>query len=110
MTHASWTRLGMLLIILSVLLLIRTLPANAYGEPEIDIRGTVFAIEHDSSDNVVAVSILEITGEEYFVIRDEIGDKLLKLVDKNLKATGVLSTDKDGKKRIKVVKFDLVGS
>lgn len=109
MTHTRWTRLGLLLVIL-IVLLIQALPAGAYGEPEIDIRGTVFAIEHDNRDNVVAVSILDVTGEEYFVIRDEIGDKLLKLVEKNLKATCVLYKDEDGKKRIKVLKFDLVGS
>lgn len=109
MTHTSWTRLGLLLVFL-IAFLVQAPQAGAYGEPEIDIRGTVFAVEHDSSDNVVAVSILDVTGEEYFVVRDEIGDKLLKMVDKNLKATCVLSTDKDGKKRIKVVKFDLVGS
>jgi hypothetical protein len=109
MIDAKWTRLGLLLIIL-VVFLVSAPPAGAYGEPEIDIKGTVFAIEHDKNDNVTSVSILEITGEEYFVIRDEIGDKLLKLVDKNLKATGVMYKDQDGKKRIKVLKFDIVGS
>lgn len=109
MTHASWTRLGLLLVFL-IAFLVQAPQAGAYGEPEIDIRGTVFAVEHDSSDNVVAVSILEITGEEYFVVRDEIGDKLLKMVDKNLKVTGVLYKDEDGKKRMKVLKFNIVGS
>lgn len=109
MTQTRWTMLSLLLVFL-IAFLVQAPQAGAYGEPEIDIRGTVFAIEHDSSDNVVAVSILEITGEEYFVVRDEIGDKLLKMVDKNLKVTGVLYKDEDGKKRIKILKFDIVGS
>ena len=106
MTHTRWARLGLLLIIV----LIWALPASSYEENVVTFKGTVFAVDSDSNGNVIAVSILDVTGEEYFVIRDEIGDKLLKLVDKNLKATGVLYKDEDGKKRIKVLKFDIVGS
>ena len=41
-------------------------------------------------------------GEEFFVVRDEIGDQLLKLVDKNVKATGVINVGTDGKKNMKI--------
>jgi len=106
MTYARWARLGLLLIIV----LIWALPASSYEENVVDFKGTVFAIDNDSSGNVIAVSILDVTGEEYFVIRGEIGDQLLKMVDKNVKVTGVISIGKDGKKHIEIRKFVLVHS
>jgi hypothetical protein len=107
MTYTRWARLGLLLIIV----LIWALPASSYEENVVDIsKGTVFAVDNDSSGNVIAVSILDATGEEYFVVRGEIGDQLLKMVDKNIKVTGVISIGKDGKKHIEIRKFELVHS
>jgi len=106
MTHTRWAKLGLLLIIV----LIWALPASSYEENVVDIKGTVFAVDNDSSGNVIAVSILDATGEEYFVVRGEIGDQLLKMVDKNVKVTGVISIGKDGKKHIEIRKFELVHS
>jgi len=96
-----------LLLVFCVLGLSFITAANAYWENEVEIKGTVFATDNDNKGNVVAVSILDAGGEEYFVVDDEVGNQLLKLVDKNVKVTGVVNVDKDGKKRIKIKKYEL---
>lgn len=93
--------------ILLVVLLIWALPASAYDENVVEIKGTVFAVDNDANGNIIAVSLLDAGGEEYFVVRDEIGDQLLKLVDKNVKVTCVINVGADGKKNMKVKKFEL---
>ena len=102
-TVRIWLLLGVCILGLSFVT-----AANAYGETEVQLRGTVFATDYDDKGNVVAVSILEVAGEEYFVVNDEVGSELLKLVDKILKVTGVISVDKDGKKIIRIKKYELV--
>jgi hypothetical protein len=99
-----------LLLLFCVLGLSFVTVANAYGETEVQLKGTVFATDYDDKENVIAVSILEVGGEEYFVVNDEVGSQLLKLVDKNVKVTGVIDVDKDGKKRIRIKKYELVPS
>jgi len=89
------------------LVLAMTLPAAAYDENVVDVKGTVFAVDDDGNGNVTAVSVLDAAGEEYFVVHDPIGDQLLKLVDKNVKATGVINVGTDGKKNMKIYKFEL---
>jgi DNA primase len=80
---------------------------HAYQEVDREIKGTVFVVDNDAAGKVIAVSILDATGNEFFVVDDEIGKKLFDLVDKNVKATGEVTVDKDGKKRIKIKKFEL---
>lgn len=87
--------------------LVWALPAAAYDENVVDVKGTVFAVDNDANGNVTAVSILDAAGEEYFVVHDPVGDQLLKLVDKNVKVTGVINVGADGKKNMKVHKFEL---
>lgn len=103
MIQGKFTRLGLLLIVV----LIWALPASAYWENEVDIKGTVFVVDNDASGKTTAVSIIDAAGEEYFVVHDEIGDKLLDLVDKNVKIKGVINVDKDGKKQLKVRTYEL---
>jgi len=103
MVHGKIAGVGLLLLVA----LIWALPAGAYDENVVDIKGTVFAVDNDSSGNVTAVSILDAAGEEYFVVHDGIGDQLLKLVDKNVKVTGVINVGTDGKKNMKIHKFEL---
>ena len=103
MVHRKLIRISMLLFVL----LVWALPAAAYDENVVDIKGTVFAVDNDASGNVIAVSLLDAAGEEYFVVHDPVGDQLLKLVDKNVKATGVINVGTDGKKNMKVHKFEL---
>lgn len=103
MVHRKLIRISMLLFVL----LVWALPAAAYDENVVDVKGTVFAVDDDASGNVIAVSILDAAGEEYFVVHDPVGDQLLKLVDKNVKVTGVINVGTDGKKNMKVHKFEL---
>jgi len=106
MVHGKFIRV----VLFFLTALVWALPAGAYWENEVDIKGTVFAVDNDQSGNVIAVSILDPTGEEYFVVHDEVGDKLLKLVDKNLKVTGVINVENDGKKKITIKKFEFFSS
>lgn len=103
MVHRKWIGICMLLIVF----LAWALPAGAYDENVVDVKGTVFAVDNDAAGNVTAVSVLDAAGEEYFVVRDEIGDQLLKLVDKNVKVTCVINVGTDGKKNMKIRKFEL---
>jgi hypothetical protein len=82
----------------------------AYSETEIEIKGTVFAVDQDSGGAVVEVSILDPAGNEYFVAHDQIGDQLLKMVEKNVKVTGVISESRDGRKHIRVRKFEIIAT
>jgi hypothetical protein len=96
-----------LLLVFCVLGLSFITAANAYDENVVDLKGTVFATDNDDKGNVIAVSIIDAGGEEFFVANDEVGKQLLKLVDKNVKASGVINVDKHGKKIIKIKKFEL---
>lgn len=80
----------------------------AYSQAEVEITGTVFAIDNDGTGNVIAVSLLDRGGNEFVVVHDRIGDQLLKMVDKNMKVTGVINVGKDGTRYIKVQKFEIV--
>jgi hypothetical protein len=103
MVHRKYVRICLLLFVF----LVWALPAAAYDENVVDVKGTVFTVDDDGSGNVTAVSILDAAGEEYFVVHDPTGDQLLKLVDKNVKATGVINVGTDGKKNMKIHKFEL---
>lgn len=103
MAHSRVAKLGLLLIVL----LIWTLPVSAYWENEVEIKGTVFAVDNDDKGRTTTVSVLDAAGEEYFVVHDETGDKLLNMVDKNVKVKGVINVDKDGKKQMKIKEFEL---
>jgi len=103
MVHVKMAGAGLLLLVA----LIWALPVGAYDENVVDVKGTVFAVDNDANGKVTAVSVLDAAGEEYFVVRDAVGDQLLKLVDKNVKVTGVINVGADGKKNMKVHKFDI---
>jgi hypothetical protein len=103
MVHRKFVRICLLLFVV----LVWTLPAAAYDENVVDVKGTVFAVDDDGNGNVTAVSVLDAAGEEYFVVHDPVGDQLLKLVDKNVKVTGVINVGADGKKNMKISKFEL---
>ncbi len=101
MKRASW----MVLVVCAAFVFSWAVQANS--ENAVEIKGTVFAVDNDSAGNVTAVSILDPAGAEVFVVRDEVGDQLFKLVDKNVKVTGVITVDNEGKKHIKVQKYEL---
>ena len=72
---------------------------------EVEITGTVFALEWDSDDNVTAVLIATEEGEEITVSNMGKGVELLKLEEKTVKATGRIDTDEEGRKTITVTRY-----
>jgi|GEM_PF-3532179 len=84
--------------------------AGAYSEEEVEIKGTVFAIDNDAAGNVIAVSVLDRSGNEFLVLDDRTGNQLLKMVDQYVKVTGVINVGKDGKRYIKVMRFEILPS
>ena len=94
------------LIILAVVALIGTMPLLAATE-EVEIAGTVFASEWDANDNVTAVVIATEEGEEIAVSNTGMGKELLNLEEKNVKATGSIVTDEEGRKKITITKYTI---
>jgi uncharacterized membrane protein len=74
---------------------------------EESITGTVYADDWDEKGNVVLVVIETADGGLYYVSEDAKGKELLKLVDKNVKATGVIQ-DSGGEKIITVVSYEIM--
>jgi phage FluMu protein gp41 len=72
---------------------------------EVEVAGTVFASEWDANDNVTAVVIATEEGEEIAVSPSGKGMELLKLEERNVKATGSIVTDQEGRKTINITKY-----
>jgi hypothetical protein len=81
-----------------------TVPLFAATE-EVEIAGTVFASEWDANDNVTAVVIATEEGEEIAVAASGKGMELLKLEEKNVKVTGSVVTDEEGRKTVNITKY-----
>ena len=93
-----------ILCILAIVALMGSLPLFAATE-EVEIAGTVFASEWDAKNNVTAVVIATEEGEEIAVSPSGKGTELLKLEEKNVKATGSIVTDQEGRKTINITKY-----
>ena len=92
------------LSILAIVVLMGTMPLFAATE-EVEITGTVFAAEWDANDNVTAVVIATEEGEEVAVAKSGKGMELLKLEEKNVKASGSIVTDEEGRKTINITRY-----
>ena len=73
---------------------------------EVSITGTVYAEDWDNKDNVTEVVIETDDGDLYYVSNDGRGKELLKLVEKNVKVTGVVE-DTGGEKIIRVMAYEI---
>ncbi|MEJ2431153.1 MAG: hypothetical protein P8075_19890 [Deltaproteobacteria bacterium] len=93
-----------ILCILAMVVLMGSLPLFAATE-EVEIAGTVFASEWDANDTVTAVVIATEEGEEIAVSPSGRGMELLKLEERNVKATGSIVTDQEGRKTINITKY-----
>jgi hypothetical protein len=94
------------LSVLAIVVLMGSLPLFAATE-EVEISGTVFASEWDANDNVTAVVIATEEGEEIAVVNSGKGMELLKLEEKNVRATGSIAMDEEGRKTINVTKYTI---
>jgi len=92
------------LSVLAIVVLMTTVPLSAATE-EVEIAGTVFASEWDANDNVTAVVIATEEGEEIAVATSGKGMELLKLEEKNVKVTGSVVTDEEGRKTVNITKY-----
>ncbi|MGD8917042.1 MAG: hypothetical protein PVH35_10630, partial [Syntrophobacterales bacterium] len=59
----------------------------------------------DANDNVTAVVIATEEGEEIAVAASGKGMELLKLEEKNVKVTGSVVTDEEGRKTVNITKY-----
>jgi hypothetical protein len=90
--------------LLAIITLVCSFPVYAAMD-EVEVTGTVFALEWDSDDNVTAVLIATEEGEEITVSNMGKGVELLKLEEKTVKATGRIDTDEEGRKTITVTRY-----
>ena len=75
---------------------------------EVEITGTVYAIDRDENNNVTTVVLATDEGEEIVVVKSGKGMELLTLDEKTVKATGVIANDEDGNKTITVTKYTIL--
>ena len=80
---------------------------NVFADNKVTITGTVMEAALDENDNITAVSI-ESNDGPYLVYSNAIGKKLVKLVGKNVKATGTVSQDNSGNTTITVKTYELL--
>jgi len=74
---------------------------------ELTVKGAIYGAQWDDKGNVLSVSILTTEGDELFVEHTSMGDELLKLVEQNIKVTGTVQPEKDGKKLFTVTKYEI---
>ena len=98
-----------LLRVLCVLAIVTSLAATPLfaATEEVEIIGTVFGTAWDANDNATAVIIATEDGEEIAVSNSGKGTDLLKLEEKNVKASGFIALDEQGMKTITVTRFIL---
>ena len=94
------------LCVLAIVTLLGAVPLLAATE-EVEIIGTVFGIAWDANDNATAVIIATEDGEEIAVSNSGQCTDLLKLEEKNVKASGFIALDEQGMKTITVNKYML---
>jgi hypothetical protein len=94
------------LCVLAIVTLLGAVPLFAATE-EVEIIGTVFGTAWDNNDNATAVVIATEDGEEIAVSNSGKGMELLKLEEKNVKASGFVALDAEGKKTITINQYVL---
>ena len=97
----SWLQLVCVLAMVTLL----CVPSLFAATDEVEITGTVYAIDRDENSNVTAVVLATDDGEEIVVINSGKGIELLQLDEKTIKATGIIAKDEDGNKTITVAKY-----
>ena len=80
---------------------------NVFADNNVTIIGTVMEAALDENDNITAVSI-ESSDGPYLVYNNAAGKRLLKLVGKNVRATGTVSQDNSGNTTITVKTYELL--
>jgi hypothetical protein len=84
---------------------------NLFAEDVADkgtIIGTVYAVAWDDHDEATAATITTSSGEEYAIVDDAVGRKLLKLDNRVVKASGIFSKDSEGNKTFSVTQYEIM--
>lgn len=81
--------------------------ATALAVAEVSITGTVYADDWDDKGNVALVVVETSDGEIYYVSGDAKGKELFKLVEKNVRVSGIVE-DAGGEKVITVKKYKIL--
>ena len=72
------------------------------------IRGLIIPVDWDDRGNIVAAAVSTYFEEEYFIDQNPWGEELLAFVRQRVKASGIVSKDKNGKKIITVKKYEII--
>lgn len=97
----SWLQVVCLLAMVTLV----CVPSLFAETDEVEITGTVYAIDRDENNNVTAAVLATDEGEEIVVVNSGKGMELLLLDEKTVKATGMIAKDEDGNKTITVTKY-----
>jgi hypothetical protein len=74
-------------------------------EKETKLIGFVYEIEESGIVKGIAIS----TGDEdYIVDMNELGEELSKEIENDVKVTGIITIDQDGKQHIRVTNYELL--
>jgi hypothetical protein len=80
---------------------------QAYSENEITAKGSVYGSEWNDKGEATAVSVVTTEGDELFVVHTPLGDELLKLVEQNVRVTGLVNVDQNGRKNLMLHKYEI---
>ena len=72
------------------------------------VTGIVTPVDWDDNGNVTEIEISANMEQDYVVVMNGKGRKLLKLCSKTVEAKGIISEDKNGDKTITILNFDVV--
>jgi hypothetical protein len=101
-------RKSFVIVLMSMFLLFSLLTlAYGYSENEVTVKASVYGAAWNEKGEVTAVSLLTTDGDELFVVRNATGDELLKIIEQNVKVTGAVLVDKQGKKNITIYKYEI---
>lgn len=95
----------------ALLLLCVVCATNLFAEDVEDkstIIGTVYAVTWDDNDNATAAIIMTSSGEEYAIISNSVGQKLFKLDNQVVKASGFVRKDSEGNKTFSVTQYEIM--
>ncbi len=81
--------------------------APALAGAEVSITGTVYADDWDDKGNVTLVVVETADGEIYYVSGDAKAKELFKLVEKNVRVSGIVE-DASGEKVITVKRYEIL--
>lgn len=68
-------------------------------------KAAVYAASYDDKGKIASVTLLSYEGEDYIVTDDDIGKKLIPLVEHVVDVSGIITLDAKGRKVITVSKF-----